>query len=58
MNRKKMMLLKAIDEMQRNIGKKTFDKKYNNFIQVAASYMTLATPFLPILGECLNQLFK
>ena len=32
MNRKKMMLLKAIDEMQRNIGKKTFDKKYNNFI--------------------------
>ncbi len=51
MNRKKMMLLKAIDEMQRNIGKKTFDKKYNNFIQVAASYMKLATPFLSILGS-------
>ena len=51
-------VLKAIDEMQVNIGKKTFVEKYNNFIQVAASYMTLATPFLPILGECLNQLFK
>lgn len=51
-------VLKAIDEMQKNIGKKTFAEKYTNFVQVAASYMTLATPFLPVLGEYLHQVFK
>lgn len=51
-------VLKAIDEMQKNIGKKTFVEKYTNFIQVAAAYMTLATPFLPMLGDCLQQIFK
>lgn len=51
-------VLKAIDEMQKNIGKKTFVEKYTNFIQVAAAYMTLATPFLPVLGDCLQQIFK
>lgn len=51
-------VLKAIDEMQKNIGKMTFVEKYTNFIQVAAAYMTLATPFLPMLGDCLQQIFK
>lgn len=48
-------VLRAIDEMQRNIGKKSFAEKYTDFIQVAASYMTLATPFLPMLAECLRR---
>ncbi len=48
-------VLRAIDEMQENLGKKSFAEKYTNFIQVAASYMTLATPFLPMLTECLNR---
>ena len=51
-------ILKAIDEMQINVGKKTFVEKYNNFIQMAASYMTLVAPFLPALGDCLQQVLK
>ena len=51
-------ILSAIDEMQRNIGKKTFVDKYNEFIQLAASYMTIASPFLPVLGEYLKQSLK
>ena len=51
-------ILRAIDEMQKNVGKKSFVEKYNNFIQLAASYMTIVTPFLPVLGDCLQQVFK
>lgn len=51
-------VLKAIDEMQQNIGKKTFVEKYTNFIQVASAYMTLASPFLPVLGDCLQKFFE
>lgn len=51
-------ILRAIDEMQKNVGKKTFAEKYNNFIQLAASYMTLVTPFLPVLGDCLQRALK
>lgn len=49
-------IVSAVDNMQKNVGKKTFAEKYNAFIQSAANHMTLFAPFIPALSELLTQL--
>lgn len=45
----------AVDEMQDNIGKKTFAEKYNAFIQSVANHMTIFAPFIPALSALLTK---
>lgn len=43
-------ILNALDELERSYGTNSFSEKYNFFIQTAAAYMTIISPFLPTLS--------
>ena len=42
-------IIEAVNAMEATVGKRSFLEKYGEFMQVAASHMTLITPFLPQL---------
>lgn len=46
-------IIAALDQMQDNVGKKSFAEKYNNFIQSIANHMTVFAPFIPALSSLL-----
>ena len=46
-------IIAAIDQMQDNVGKKSFAEKYNNFIQSIANHITAFAPFIPALSSLL-----
>lgn len=48
-------VINSINEMEKNIGKKSFTDKYNSFIQSIANHITIFAPFIPILSEYLNH---
>ncbi|WP_158819700.1 hypothetical protein [Granulicella sp. S156] len=43
-------LLSAVDEMSAHAGKSTFAEKFQNFMALASSCVTVITPFLPALA--------
>ena len=47
-------LLKCVDEMEANVGKPTFTKRYQDFIAVGANHMSLLSPFFPTLTSLLS----
>ena len=48
-------IIAAVDQMQDNVGKKSFAEKYNNFIQSIANHMTIFAPFIPALSSLLTN---
>ena len=48
-------IIAALDQMQENVGKKSFADKYNNFIQSIANHMTIFAPFIPALSSWLTN---
>ena len=51
-------IIAALDQMQNNVGKKSFAEKYNNFIQSIANHMTVFAPFIPALSSMLLDVYK
>lgn len=49
--RDRIVLLNLIQEMNNNVGKPSFREKYNAFLQQAANYMTIFSPFISFLGK-------
>lgn len=47
-------LLKCVEEMEANVGKPTFTKRYQDFIAAGANHMSLLSPFLPALSSLLG----
>ncbi len=48
-------VISNIDEMEANVGKKSFAEKYNSFIQSIANHMTIFAPFIPSLTQLLMK---
>ena len=48
-------IIAALDQMQDNVGKRSFAEKYNNFIQSIANHMTIFAPFIPALSSLLTN---
>lgn len=48
-------IVKSIENMKANIGKKSFAEKYNAFIQNVANHMTIFAPFIPALSVLLTK---
>ena len=51
-------ILSAIEQMQNNIGKKSFVQKYNEFIQSISNHMTIFAPFIPKLASFLQNIIE
>lgn len=45
-----------IEDMEKNIGQKSFIEKYNSFIQSVANHMTIFGPFIPALTQILPKI--
>lgn len=48
-------IVKSVEDMKMNIGKKSFAEKYNAFIQSVANHMTIFAPFIPALSALLTK---
>lgn len=48
-------ILEALSDLEENVNKPTALDKFNNFIQIAADYMTLIAPFLPAIGDVIKS---
>lgn len=48
-------ILEALSDLEENVNKPTALDKFNNFIQIAADYMTLIAPFLPAIEDVIKK---
>ena len=48
-------IIAAVNQMQNNVGKKSFAEKYNAFVQSIANHMTIFAPFIPALSALLTK---
>ena len=51
-------ILQKLETMRSAYGTRDFESKYRDFIAAAADYMTLLTPFIPVLTNLLQQSFQ